>query len=111
MFCADGLYRIRYEFAYEAKEAFHVWELSMRVECRLIDPLRMNKENGRIARGFVEMDTNAAMLDARGLEDKVQLVVELLLLSRFGLKANEDVKGHARTREEFCFRQLQSRRL
>ena len=27
------------------------------------------------------------------------------------LKANEDVKGHARTREEFCFRQLQSRRL
>jgi hypothetical protein len=81
-----------YEFAYEAQEALHVREMRMGVEGHLVNPLRVNKEGQRIARGLVEMDTNATRLGSRGLQNQYQLVVKLLLLSRYRLKSNKDVK-------------------
>jgi hypothetical protein len=81
-----------YEFAYEAQEALHVREMRMGVEGELVDPLGVNKEGQRIARGLVEMDTNATRLGSRGLQNQYQLVVKLLLLSRYRLKSNKDVK-------------------
>ncbi len=83
-----------YEIADEAQEALHVRELRVRVEGSFINPLGVNKEGQRIARGLVEMDTNATRFGARGLQNQNQLVVKLLPLSSYGLKANKNVKRH-----------------
>jgi hypothetical protein len=81
-----------YEFAYEAQEALHVREMRMGVEGHLVNPLGVNKEGQRIAGGLVEMDTNATRLGSRGLQNQYQLVVKLLPLFRYRLKANKNVK-------------------
>ncbi len=94
MFGAHGLQRMSYQFAYEAQEALHVREMRMGIEGSFVNPLGVNKEGQRIAGGLVEMDTNATRFGARGLQNQNQLVVKLLPLSSYGLKANKNVKRH-----------------
>ncbi len=66
----------------------------MYIERRFISPLGVNKEGQRIARRFVEMDTNTASLGSRRLQNKHQFVKQLVLFARSGLKANKNVKRH-----------------
>ncbi len=83
-----------YQFAYEAQEALHVREMRMGIEGSFVNPLGVNKEGQRIARGLVEVDTNATRLGSCGLQNQYQLVVKLLPLLSYGLKPNKNVKRH-----------------
>src|SRR5258707_14360861 len=68
--------------------------MRMGIEGSLVNPLGVNKEGRRIARGLVEVDTNATRLGSCGLQNQYQLVVKLLPLFSYGLKPNKNVKRH-----------------
>src|SRR5260370_16694471 len=83
-----------YQFAYEARDALHVREMGMGIEGSFVNPLGVNKEGQRIARGLVEVDTNATRLGSCGLQNQYQLVVKLLPIFRYGHKSNKNVNRH-----------------
>src|ERR1017187_4570366 len=59
------------------EEPPYVRQFRMGVECPLVDPFRVNEVEQRLARRFVEMDSHAAGLGARGLQNAHQLVTQL----------------------------------
>ena len=74
---AHGLQRVGYEIVDQAEEPPYVRQYRMGVECPLVDPFRVNEVEQRLARLFVEMDSHAAGLGARGLQNAHQLVTHL----------------------------------
>jgi hypothetical protein len=90
--CANCLQRMRDEFLDQTEEPLHVRPFRVCIECLLVNPFRVNKEGQRAARRFVEMDSHAARLCARWLEDERQFVQQLPLFPGLRLKASENVK-------------------